>query len=992
MSYANGRPERVIQLFETAVVREPEERLAYLQEACADDPEVRREVEALLADADAETVIDGPLEDAIADLLGNDTVTPGTRLGPYRIDSLLGAGGMGEVYRATDTVLGRQVAIKMLPAAVAADPERIARFRREAKVLASLNHSNIGAIYGVEAAGSGPDSTLGLVLELVEGPTLADRIASGPLPIDEALAVARQIAEALEAAHQQGIVHRDLKPANIKVREDGVVKVLDFGLARLDDALTGDLSSGHAAADSATITTPAMKAAGVLLGTAAYMSPEQAKGRPADKRSDIWAFGCVLYEMLTGRRAFSGEDVTDTLAAVVRGETDYTALPRETPEALQALIRGCLTRDRHRRLGDIAAARFVLDNMASLLAPVVVTVPSAVRSVRWRWGIAVAVGGAALGIAALTAVTIRHFAPTSTPSITRYSIEPSGPAAPEIDLVSRDLAVLPNGTVVYKGVGTQGTTQLFLRAREDIEPTLLVTPGAAPFASPDGRRIGYIDVAAGNPALKTVPATGGPAFTVCGLGTYPSAGATWGDDNTIVFATIDRSTGLYRVPATGGRPDILTTPDVAHGEGDHVWPQFLPQARAVLFTIISSADSEEPSHIAVLDLRSGRKKLLNLPGASHAQYTSSGHLVYLAGSTLFAVPFDLDRLEVQGKPTPLPIQIATTGAGAAEFDIGRDGTLAYLPPGLIANAPKALVWVDREAREEPVAGAEARPYMHPRLSPDGSRLAVRIAGTIYVWDFARRALQRVGFESDNQGAPVWIDNRSVVYYTTPLRSGRAFPTNAGKLFRRAVDGTGNAETLTPDDAPPGVLVPSSFGAGVLLAGMLQASDVLKLTLSEHRLTRWYQTPFEERNAEISPNGRWVAYEGNSQPQSDQFNVYVRPFATPSARLLEISTNGGREPAWSHDGTELFFIGTDGALYSARFDPESGVAEPSRQIVPGRYYHGSRAGTFAVRMYDVAKDGRFLMIKDAVADRSTAAASIIVTQNWLEELKRLVPAK
>jgi serine/threonine-protein kinase len=547
--------------------------------------------------------------------------------------------------------------------------------------------------------------------------------------------------------------------------------------------------------------------------------------------------------------------------------------------------------------------------------------------------------------------------------------------------------------VVYIGFASQSTQRLFLRARDQIQPAVLLTTGAptprGPFSSPDGKRIGFLDLGPGGPELKIVPVEGGPAISVCPLDNTPSAGATWGDDDTIIFATGNLSTGLYRVSANGGHPEVLTKPDRARRERDHVWPHFLPRGRAVLFTITPAADTEEP-RLAVLDLSTGRTKSLNLPG-SQAHYTASGHLVYLAGATLFAVPFDLDRLEVRGTPTPLPIRVATTSSGTAEFDIGRDGTLAYVPAGATnATAPRTLVWVDRHGREEPIRGAGPRAYMHPRLSPDGSQLAVTIAdqdSRIYVWDFAREHLTRVTFEPGFQGVPVWIDRRTVAY-TSILVSGVI-----GRLYRRAVDGTGNAEAIaSADPAPPG-LVPSSVYGGTLLAWTIMgSSDVLKLTLNDRSLTSWYQTPYTERNAEISPDGRWVAYEAANPGQAAQFNIYVRPFAHPDDRLVEISTSGGRQPAWNRNGTELFFMGSDGTLYSVGFNPETGVAETPLPALPSPYYQGTIAGMFAARMYDISKDGRLLMLKEAESDRSPSRASIIVTQNWLEELQRLVPAR
>jgi serine/threonine protein kinase len=987
-----SRSDRIVQVFEAAVILEPAERLAFVRSTCGDDPELCQQVEAMLADAERSLVIDRPVGEAVGQIFDDEPmVAAGTRFGPYQVESLLGAGGMGEVYRATDTVLGRQVAIKILPADVSRDAERTARFRREAKILASLNHSNIGAIYGVESAASSPEAPLGLVLELIEGPTLADRLRSGALPLDEALGAARQIAEALDAAHQQGVVHRDLKPGNIKLRDDGVVKVLDFGLARVDQA-QAESSGGRPLADSPTITTPAMTAAGVLLGTAAYMSPEQAKGRPADKRSDIWAFGCVLYEMLTGTRAFGGDDVADTLAAVLRGEPDYTQLPRDTPEPVRALLRGCLTKDRHRRIADVSAVRFVLDNIAHFTSPAGLSASPPIVGRAWRralWPMA-----AALVLAASTGAAVWSLTRPEPPPLTRYAIAPTGSAAVHIDGIARDLTVLPDGAVVYKAFGSQSAMQLWLRARDQSEPRVLVATGnpRGPFSSPDGQRIGYIDIAAGGPELKTIAVSGGAAIKLCELGTYPSSGATWGDDEQIVFATLDPSTGLHRVGERGGKAVVLTKPDAKRGEGDHVWPQYLPGGRAVLFTITPPPGSDRQPQIAVFDLRAGSYKVLDVPGGSQAQYTQSGHLVYLAGGGLSAVPFDLERLAVTGAPSPIPIEVHTlSSSGAAEFDISRNGTLAYVRAGASTRANRTFVWVDRDVgRESPIKEIPSGEYMHPRLSPDESHLAFSLGERqtdVYVWNFDRGTRARVTTEGGNQTIPLWLDNRHIAYAS--ILGG---PSVTGRVFRRAIDGTGNAEPLHPADRP---LAPSSMYGETLLAWtFLATSDVFAVNLRKRTIEPWYQTPYIERNADISPDGQWVAYEASDPAKSLEFQVYIRPRINPNAAEIQVSTQGGWQPRWNpRDGTELFYLGLDGALYAVRIEPGPVPAPRApRRIVEGSYYRGVFSGIYAARMYDVSNDGRrFLMIKDGQT-AATATASIEVTHNWLEDLKRLVGSK
>ena len=706
-------------------------------------------------------------------------LTPGTRLGVYEVTALLGVGGMGEVYRATDTKLKRHVAIKILPSSLASDSDRLARFQREAEVLASLNHPNIAAIYGLEDA----DGVKALVMELVEGEDLAQRIARGAIPLAEALPIAKQIAEALEAAHEQGIIHRDLKPGNIKVREDGTVKVLDFGLAKAMEPAAGSLPN---VSHSPTITTPAMTQAGMILGTAAYMAPEQAKGRAADKRSDVWSFGCVLYEMLTGRRAFEGEDVSDTLASVLKSEPDWNALPADVALPVRTLLQRCLAKDRRLRVAHISTALFVMNESSSLLSAAPVQPVSVLpRLPLWRRLVmpaaALIVGGASVGAGVWLATrpAVLH--------VTRFSLSRTGTGALAVDTQSRDLAITPDGAhIIYKGIGSTGT-QLFVRALDQLELTPLTALGQvprAPFSSPDGRWIGFVEP--GNPVtLKKVAISGGPALPVCGLD-GASRGATWGDDDSIIFATVATSTGLQRVSSDGGEPTVLTKPNRERGESDHLWPQFLPGSQAVLFTITATTGGIDASQVAVLDLTTGTQKIL-MRGGSQAYYVPSGHLVYVAAGTLRAVAFDLNHLEATGTAIPVVPQVVTLPNGTAEFDIARDGTLVYVAGGAGVTA-RTLVWVDRQGREEAIKAAPARPYSSPRLSPDGTRVALDIRdqeNDVWVWDLARETLIRVTSDPGTDQAPVWMpDGRRLVF--SSQAGGAAGGLSSGKrLTERA---------------------------------------------------------------------------------------------------------------------------------------------------------------------------------------------------------------
>ncbi len=987
--------ERVAEVFEAAVVREPAERSSFVHHTCAGDPELLRQVEAMLAALDRPVVIDRPVGEAMAALLDDDgPLIIGAQLGPYRVTSLLGRGGMGEVYRATDTALGREVAIKILPWDLSADPERLARFRREARVLASLNHPNIGAIYGLETLDGPTGPTLGLVLELVEGPTLAETLASGRLPVTETIALAQQIADALEAAHQQGLVHRDLKPANIKVRPDGAVKVLDFGLAK---AIEPAIGSSPNVTQSPTITTPAMMTGvGTILGTAAYMSPEQARGKPADKRSDVWAFGCVLYEMLTGTRPFPGDDVADVLAAVLTKEPDWTQLPHDLTPTLGTYLRRCLHKDPKQRIGDMQDVRLALEG--AFEPDTTSETPLHRRTSLWRRVAAPAAAAVAAGAAVGAAVWL--VTRPAAPQVTRFTLSPAGPAAFESSGTARDMTVLPDGRrIVYKAVGTRGVPQLFVFALDALEPMPLVRDGSplGPFSSPDGSWLGFVEIEGASPQLKKIAVTGGPSLTLASLDGQ-SSGVTWGDDDGIIYATANPATGLQRVASTGGSPVVLTRPDGARGERDHLWPHLLPGGQAVLFTVTSTTANLDASQVVVLDLRTGAQKAL-ISNGSQAQYAASGHLVYVAGDRLWAVAFDRERLAVIGEPVAVVSQVARTPNGTAEFDMSRDGTLVYVPTAG-ASATRTLVWVDRQGREEPVKGAPSRAYVFPRLSPDGARLALDVRdqeSDIWVWDFARETLTRATFDPGLDRGPVWMPDGHRLVFSSQA-GANASGTGVGRLFWRATDGTGAAERIGAEDSILSLMLPSSVspdGTSVVTWGRGDVSppitfDVMMLTLKDRQVRPLVHTPFNERNGAVSPDGRWLAYESNA---SGQFEIYVRPFPDVDAGQWQVSTAGGIQALWARNGQELFYIAADGRLNSVRVDGgATWSASTPRTVLDRQYYLGANLVN-AGRTYDVSPDGqRFLMIKDNASDQGAGRASMVVVQNWIEELKRLVPTK
>ncbi len=874
------------------------------------------------------------------------SLAPGTRLAHYEILEAIGKGGMGEVYRARDGKLGRDVAIKVLPEEFAENEERLARFKREAKVLASLNHPNIASIYGLEQS----DNIHYLVLELVPGETLAERISRGPIPLEEALDIATQMAEALEEAHEQRIVHRDLKPANVKQTEDGKIKVLDYGLAKVfqEEAPEADSSM------SPTLTRDATRV-GVILGTAAYMSPEQAEGKKVDKRTDIWSFGVVLFEMLTGKKMYSGETVPETLASVIKDEPGWSSLPSRCPGHVRALLSRCLTKDPQLRLRDIGEARIALSGTTTDSPPLETRPPAPLWQRALPWALTVAVAALAVALA------VWNLRPVLSLPVTRTVV-----ALQADEVIPRTailpLAFSPDGShMVYSAQKGSDPPQLYLRPMNSLEGEGLsgTEGGDSPFFSPDGRWVGFF--AGGQ--LKKVSIAGGAAMTISSTDDSPQ-GASWGADDRIIFGTW-AARDLLQVSADGGTSEALTSSDASAQDSFVGWPEILPESHAVLF--------DYGGAIMVQRLDTGERKVV-VRGGTFPHYLSSGHLVYQQAATLMAVPFDVDRLEISGSPVPVLEGIRSPGIrGGAQFAVSRTGTLAYLP-GFVDESASTLVWVDRLGVAEPLP-APPRQYEYPRVSPDGQRVAVAL-GDIWVYDVARDGLTRLTFEGTNSTAPVWSpDARRIAFFS--IREGP-------DIFWQMADGSGGAERLTSTDYPTS---PTSFSPDGQLLAFTESNpetgrDIWVLNLADRETHLFLSTRFEETAPMFSPDGEWMAY---SSDESGQREVYVQPYPGPGGKW-QISTNGGHEPVWNPEGGELFYR-SGSSMMAVALDMESGFTAGTPQIL----FEGPYVPTaFSFPFYDVSADGqRFLMLAP-VASQTGGATQIHVVLNWTEELKRLVP--
>ena len=922
-------------------------------------------------------------------------LSAGTRLGHFEIQDTVGAGGMGEVYRAQDTRLNRDVALKVLPQAFVLDAERLARFKREAQVLALLNHTNIAVIYGFEDAGG----VQALVLEFVDGPTLAERIAAGPMAIDEVLSIALQIAEALEAAHEQGVIHRDLKPANIKVRPDGTVKVLDFGLAKALGREQGPGETGpkhrrreadadhggrrqpagsraedpaHAISESPTITTPAMTQMGVILGTAAYMSPEQAKGRPADKRSDIWAFGCVLYEMLAGVSVFDGEDTAETIAAVIRATPDWSRLPSGTPQSIRRLLRRCLDKDRKERLPHIGAARLeVKEALASLdvdmpavITPAVVTpvpttpmttsavaipVASSRRSTWLAWVVA-----ALAVILAIASGVLAFRRPALSLPETRVELVTPPTSDPDA------LALSPDGRRIVFAATSDGQPRLWLRSLDSTDARALpgTERGRVPFWSADGRSIGFfadgifkrLDVETGlkRDVLKVVTSTGG----------------TWNRDGVILLG-MGNVQPIDRVSADGAEP-MPATRNVP-GSG-HRYPRFLPDGRHFLYTAVSNPREGEVL-VGALDEPESRRLLDDVE--SPAEY-AAGHLFYLLGDALVARQFDSDQMLVMGEPVRL-------APGVAAFSISADGTIAYrtgVSTGLGTAGVRQLVWLDRSGHPLGTL-ADSQAAGPPALSPDGQHAVIYRAGDIWMLDTTRSGRIRLTSNPENDAFPVWSPDGARIAFQSYQKG------TAGEIYVKSAAATGPEELVlsTPDVTHPMDWSPD--GQFLLYRTQPQGSNTSQWNLwavavdGKSKPFPVVQTNFDERDGQFSPDGKWLAFESN---ETGRYEIYLQRFPGPGPKV-PVSVSGGAQVRWRRDGRELFYIALDGQLTSVpiQWSDTSLPTIGAPVVLFMTNVGGAIAQGVTRQQYTVSADGQRFLMHTLVSDANASPITLIL--NW-----------
>jgi len=896
----------------------------------------------------------------------------GHTLSHYRITAAIGAGGMGEVYRATDTKLQRHVAIKVLPAEVARDPERLARFRREAQLLASLNHPHVAAIYGLEEANGQPF----LVLELVEGEDLAERLKRGSVPVGEALEIAKQVAGAFEEAHGKGIVHRDLKPANVKVTPQGQVKVLDFGLAKAYAGETAATSSADLS-QSPTLARAGTQA-GVILGTASYMSPEQARGQRVDKRTDIWAFGALLFELLTGERAFAGETVTDVLAAVVHKEPAWDRLPTEVPAPIRRLLRRCLRKKADARLHDIADARLEIDEALQAKGdgsedsstpgrpgtPARFGLPRRVALVALL--AAAGLAGVAFGVA-----WSRRALPAEVEPVRRLSITGLGWSDVEIidvTLFQNLMALSPDGSRLVYSALRDGARRLYLRELDafDSQPIRGTENGFGPFLSPDGASLAF----AADGRLKKISLAGGlpQAF-----GAAPGfRGGAWRADGTVFFAPLEFS-GIWKASVAGGDTESLQQPDTGAGDLALCLPKLLPGGTSLLFTAFLGGRA---ARVGLYDTATGKSRIL-LEDANNAHYLRSGHLVFGRGSEIWAAAFDSSRSEIVGAPRRVIEQVWAGGFYYSTlFTASENGVLAYAPAGA-QSGRRSLVWVDREGRETPLT-REARAYAAPRLSPDGKSILVRIAEDttdIWTYEIERGALTRLTSEGYEDG-PLWTaDGKAFIYPSN--KSG------APALYRQPVAGKGEAVRLGRGGRTEYPETLSKDGKTIVVTEMNPKSglDLFLLPLDRDAgLVPLLVTDSSEYAADLSPDGKWFVYISRASGRPE---INVRSVAGGGDEW-RVSLNGGTEPRWSRNGGEIFYReGLRMMVAEVRTEPAVSISKP-RALFEGLYE--VMDGPIN---YDVTSDGRrFLMVK---MERSEAPTELRVVTGWDQELRKALPS-
>jgi serine/threonine protein kinase len=952
-------------------------------------------------------------------------LTAGTKLGQYEVREMIGAGGMGEVYRATDAKLKRDVALKLLPEQFARDPERLARFKREAQMLASLNHPNIATIHGLEEA-SGAHF---LVMELVPGETLQERVRrDGAVPLDEALDIAKQICEALEHAHEKPIIHRDLKPANVKRTPEGKVKVLDFGLAKAfaEDGAAGDTPKPVYDSNSPTVSrlpeqqTPEFSPTipGTIMGTAAYMSPEQARGKTVDKRTDIWALGCVLYELLTGEGAFyrdpslnpspdrkrganqsrarqqagagverakepplphgRGSDqndepdtVQDILARVLHAEPDWSRLPANTPPGIRALLRRCLTKEAAQRLRDAGDIKLAIEDIftAPITAQAAMPAPPSPSKSPWKRRLIFSAVG--LAAWAVTAYVIWNMKPVTPPQPVTRTVLQLGPGERFFVPSVLPFAISPDGRrmVYFASRGVQ-SAQLFVRALDTTESRVISpTGGDAPFFSPDGERVGFFD----GTVLKMVPIGGGVLTALANIGA--SRGGNWGDDNQIIFPPASAS-GLMRVPAPGGKPEPVTK--LGKGEFAHKWPELLPGGKALLFVSSTSTVFFDDAQILAQRLDTGERKLV-VQGGTYPHYLPTGHLVYYRAGTIMAVPFDATRLEVRGTPVPVLDGVASRATdGSAEFSISNNGTLLYMEGSPLVNQT-TLVQVDRHGAGVPL---RAPPHGYggvsgPKLSRDGKSIVVMVQeqnSDAWIYDLTRDTLTRLTFDGTLSNISWTPDGKRIVFTSTK--------TGSQAIMWKPADGSGPDDFLVKSDRQvfTGSFTPDGR---VYLYGQnspdTTGRDIFYESVDDRKPHVFLQTSANETAPRVSPDGRYVAYVSD---ESGRNEIYVQPFPGPGGKY-QISTEGGKEVVWAANGEIFYRNGTKMMAVQVETQPTLQIGKP--QLLFDEPYV---ANTGNGALYDATADGQhFIMLK---APEQSSANQINVVLNWFEELKAKVP--
>jgi Tol biopolymer transport system component/predicted Ser/Thr protein kinase len=882
-------------------------------------------------------------------------ILPGRRLGPYEILSAIGAGGMGEVYKARDTRLDRIVAIKVLPTHLADRSELRERFEREAKTIASLNHPHICVLHDIGQQ----DGIDYLVMEYLEGETLAQRLQKGPLPLEQVLQYAIEIADALDKSHRKGITHRDLKPGNIMLTKSGT-KLLDFGLAKLKQ---------EAAPATPVSQLPTMQNAitgeGTILGTLQYMAPEQVEAKEVDARTDIFAFGAVVYEMATGKKAFEGKSSASVMAKIMETEPPpISSLQPMTPPALDRMIKTCLAKDpdeRWQTAGDMCRElKWVAESSSSAVAPAAATAER-VRTLRvWAF---------VTGLACLILAAIAGFAgwilkPTPPKAVTRTVIT----LPPGDRLVGPDqpaLSLSPDGKELAYAATRGGITQIYLRSLDSLEdrPITGTERGYDPFFSPDGQWLGFFS----DGKLKKALVSGGPAVALADA--ENPYGGSWSSQGAIAFTPIGVSP-ILQVSDVGGTPQPVTR--FENGDTFNIWPHFLPGGKALLFTAGVASGS---GHIAVQVIATGKRQ--DLVAGRRPRYANSGQLIYAQGTTLMAVAFDPQRLEIKGTPVPVVEGVEESlGYGTSQYDISDSGSLVYIS-GRVGASQRRLVWVSRNGAEQ-ILPAAPQNYQYVRLSPDGHRVAVELDNQVWLYDLTRDTLTRFTFEGNANQSPTWTpDGKRIAFY-----SSRGGPAN---LYWQLADGSGGLERLSTDQFAQ---IPRSWSPdGQLLAfhenNPKTGKDIWVLRMSDHKAEPFLVTPFMEGAPTFSPDGHWLAYVSN---ESGRPEVYVQPFPGPGGKW-QISTEGGTEPAWNRNGRELFYrSGKKMMALDVATQPSFSPGKP-RMLFEGEYFTSDwpLIGT----AYDVSPDGqRFLMVKST--EQASAATQINVVLNWFEELKQKVP--